>query len=187
MTKPEDDRPICPRCHLPAVPILYGYPSEQGAELLHIGRVAGGGCVIMPDAPTLACPHGHRWRPAAGPGTPVLPVAGSTGDDDVLLVAARRYVAGDLAGAEDAYRSIVRAAGETLGAAHPDTLALRYALAIVLYRAGRLADGEAEYRGMRAAAGRPLTVRPWPNLAELEAIMGLRPLPARPDRPDRPG
>jgi hypothetical protein len=169
MTESDADRQVCPRCHLPAVPIQYGLPNERGEQLLRLGLVADGGCMIMRDAPTLTCPRAHQWRPA-DPDAPVPPVAG---DDDPLVAAARRYLAGDLVEAERAYRGAARAAGEMLGERHFDTLALRHAVAIVLYRAGRLAEGEAEYREIRAAAGFPLTATA-PTLAELRAIVERR-------------
>ena len=165
MTDPDFDRQVCLRCHLPAVPILYGYPSGLGADLMHIGRRVPGGCVIMPDAPTFSCPNRHQWRPHGE-----VPA----GDDDPLLVAAHLYLAGHLDEAEQAYRSAARSAGETLGEAHADTLALRYAVAIVLYQAGRLADGEAEYRAMRAASGYPLRAGAVPTLDEVRAVIERR-------------
>ena len=169
MTDSDFERQVCSHCHLPAVPILYGYPSGLGADLMHIGRLVGGGCVISHDAPTFACPHRHQWRP--GDESRSIPPAV---DEDPLLAAARLYLAGDLAEAEQAYRSAARNAGETLGETHPDALALRYAVAIVLYQAGRLAEGEAEYRAMWAASGRPLRAGPVPTLEELKAAIERR-------------
>ena len=165
MTEPEDDPQVCPSCALPAVPIMYGYPSPSGAELIHIGRVVGGGCIAS--RANLACPRGHQWRGHQWRGHQWRGPAAPAVDDPAAL----RYLDGDLSGAEELYRRAAREAEETLGAGHPDTLVLRHAVAIVLYRAGRLAEGEAEYRAMRAASGHPLTASAVPTSAELQAFI----------------
>ena len=151
-------RHICPRCYLPAIPVMYGYPGEHAAELIYLGRAAGGGCMVTPKQPSMASPRGHLWRD----GKRVVPAG-----DDPVSAAARLYLDGDLAGAEETYRSII-------ADRHPDAFALRHALALVLYEAGRMAEGEAEYRAMRAAAGRPMTAGVTPTYAEITAIIERR-------------
>jgi hypothetical protein len=160
------ERQVCPRCLLPATPIMYGFPTREGAELIHVGRVVSGGCVINSDSPTFACPRFHRWRPAPGAPRPTA--------DTPLSVAARLYRDGDLAGAERVYREAARSTGARLGPGHADTLALHRAVVTVLYQAGRMVEGEAEYRAMWTAAGRPLNARAVPTLDEVRAAVERR-------------
>ncbi|MEU4155098.1 tetratricopeptide repeat protein [Actinoplanes sp. NPDC026670] len=168
MAEFRNPREICPHCRLPAVPILYGYPGPSAEELMHIGRAVGGGCVVDSAMPTLSCPRRHRWRPA---GPVALPARGADAMEDFVIAAARTYLGGDLAGAERAYREAVALVGGALGPAHEETLLLRHALAVVLYAAGRTAEGEDEYRAMRAAAGRPLWASAVPTAEEFDRFV----------------
>jgi hypothetical protein len=161
---------VCPYCWLPAVPILYGYPGPGAAELMHIGRAVGGGCVIDMGMPTLSCPRRHRWRPSDH-GSVVLPSRGDGPLEDFAIAAARTYLRGDPVEAERAYREAVALLGDSLGPSHEETLRMWHALAIVLYAAGRTADGEAEYRAMCAAEGYPLSVSAVPTAEEVERII----------------
>ncbi|GIE37077.1 hypothetical protein Ait01nite_101220 [Actinoplanes italicus] len=159
---------ICPYCWLPAVPILYGYPRSGAAELMHIGRAVGGGCVIDMAMPTLSCPRHHRWRPPDH-GSVVLPSHGGGPLEDFAIAAARTYLRGDPVEAERVYREAVGLLGESPGPSHEETLRMWHALAIVLYAAGRPADGETEYRAMRAAEGYPLSVSAVRTAEEVES------------------
>jgi hypothetical protein len=164
-----NSREICPYCWLPAVPILYGYPGPGAQELMHIGRAVGGGCVIDSAMPTLSCPRHHRWRPAEQ--GVALPARGADALEDFVIAAARSYLSGDLPRTERAYREAIGLVGDSLGPSHVETLLLRHALAIVLYADGRTAEGEAEYRAMWAAAGRPLRANAVPTADDIGRML----------------
>ena len=101
---------VCPQCRLPAVPIIYGDPSKESVAAASAGLLVLGGCMVGPGVPNLACPRGHRWRSGEpnGSGGP----DGSDGSDagersdaadrpaTAEESATRRYVAGDLDGAD---------------------------------------------------------------------------------------
>ena len=132
---------MCPECGLPGIPILYGYPSEQGRAEISAGRLASGGCVVGPDMDAFACPRHHRWRDSAQrPDRPKSTEA----------VASQCYAAGDLDGAERAYRTLLAASTQQRGERDPDTRALRHALSTVLFVAGRIEEADAVYAPLRA-------------------------------------
>lgn len=44
---------VCPRCgSLDTVPIVYGYPMAEAEAEARAGKIALGGCIVMPDQPT---------------------------------------------------------------------------------------------------------------------------------------
>jgi hypothetical protein len=53
----------CPACSSPeAVPILYGFPSEDAARDAEAGKLVLGGCVVGDDDPQWQCRAcGRRW------------------------------------------------------------------------------------------------------------------------------
>ena len=59
----------CPRCGSGDVlPIMYGMPGPEMTRDSLAGRVALGGCVLVPDAPDRLCQNcRHRWREGPGP------------------------------------------------------------------------------------------------------------------------
>jgi hypothetical protein len=52
------ERHVCPRCHLPAITIVYGLLNALGVDKAHIGRIVSGGCALDPNSPTLTGPTG---------------------------------------------------------------------------------------------------------------------------------
>lgn len=62
----------CPRCKevIAPVPIVYGLPDMDLADLAAAGRVRLGGCMVGPESPELACPSCDASLPwARDPGT----------------------------------------------------------------------------------------------------------------------
>jgi len=59
-----ENPPKCPRCSSDEVlPIAYGLPSPEMVEESMAGRVALGGCVVVPDAPDYTCQScGNEWH-----------------------------------------------------------------------------------------------------------------------------
>lgn len=55
---------ICPSCHHQAgVPILYGMPSGEAAQMSERGEIALGGCEIDVEGAERKCTNcGHEWR-----------------------------------------------------------------------------------------------------------------------------
>jgi hypothetical protein len=135
-----EDRVVCPNCGLPGLPIGYGYPGEEALAEAAGGHMVLGGCVIEPDMADFACPRFHRWRSGAPQ---------PAGTDSPELAASRRYAAGDLAGAELAYRDLLDASIRERGERDPNTRALRHALVIVLRAAGRSDEADATYEPLR--------------------------------------
>jgi hypothetical protein len=139
---------VCPECGLPGVPILYGYPSEQGMAEVAAGRLVLGGCVVGPGLDEFACPGQHRWR-----GRGRVPETSEWGE------ASRRYAAGDLAGAEDEFRAALAASARLRGERDHRTLMLRHALTIVLSAAGRAEEADAVHEPLRAVQRQSLLAR----------------------------
>ncbi|GAA1026033.1 hypothetical protein GCM10009557_02230 [Virgisporangium ochraceum] len=135
-----EDRVVCPVCGLPGRPIMYGHPNERGAAKAPAGRIVLGGCVILPRTADYMCPRFHGWRTGAPP---------PAGPESPELAASRRYAAGDLDGAERAYRELLDASIVERGERDPNTRALRHTLAIVLATAGRADEAAAAYAPLR--------------------------------------
>jgi hypothetical protein len=134
---------VCPHCGLPGIPVWYGYPTPEAMAEVAAGRLALGGCVIGPDGSRraqYACPRGHVWSGA-----------GRVPDGQVSATASasRMHAAGDLAGAERGYRQALQASTERHGEGDSETRALRHALAIVLFAAGRPDEAAAVYAPLR--------------------------------------
>jgi hypothetical protein len=123
------------------VPILYGYPSEQGLAKVWAGLLVLGGCEVGSGRDGFACPRHRRWLGQGEVPTELAPLEAS---------ASRMYVAGDFGGAGRAYRAALEVAAQRRGERDPDTRALRHALAIVLSAAGQAEDAEAVYAPLRA-------------------------------------
>lgn len=50
------EQPTCPRCGSDqAIPIAYGLPTLDMAEASQRGEFALGGCIVMPENPTMHC------------------------------------------------------------------------------------------------------------------------------------
>jgi hypothetical protein len=132
---------VCPECGLPGIPIMYGYPNERGMAEVSAGRSVLGGCVIGPNMDDFTCPRHHRWRDDGQP---------PSGPESPETAASRLYAAGDLAGAEQAYRALLAASIEQRGERDRETRALRHALSTVLFVAGRAEESDAVYAPLRA-------------------------------------
>jgi hypothetical protein len=53
----------CEWCGARAIPIVYGYPSEEMFAAEKRKEIALGGCCVEPDAPDAECPRcGEQWR-----------------------------------------------------------------------------------------------------------------------------
>jgi hypothetical protein len=170
VTDPGTNRnPVCPACALPAIPIAYGYPSQAGMKAQSRGRITFGGCDLRPGADNLCCPRGHRWfvkkhvtwRRARGRGGAADEVAAfevareRNGVDDPTTLAAgealasRLFALGDYDAAEDVYRSVLASDERVLGHRHAETMAVRHALSILLFRDDRPEESDREYEPLR--------------------------------------
>lgn len=58
----ETDKPVCPECQQPAIPIGYGYPGPEMIDAAQKGEIRLGGCIVWDDMPTHTCHNGHSWR-----------------------------------------------------------------------------------------------------------------------------
>lgn len=144
---------VCPTCGLPGIPYLYGYPSGEGMELAHAGRVVLGGCVVWPGQPDTMCPRGHEWdgaltRPPAPRGPKTSAQRKSVAGKEATASAA--FAAGRYEDAERVYRTLIDLAVEQHGDDHPETDAFRHALTLVLDAAGRTDDAAAAFAPIRA-------------------------------------
>jgi hypothetical protein len=139
------------------VPILHGYPSEVAVAKVSAGLLVLGGCVVEPGVDSFACPRQHRWCDRGRmPGLP----------ESVEASASRMYAAGDLAGAEQGYRTALAMSIHQRGERDPETRALRHALAIVLSAAGDAERADAVYA--------PLRVMTWEDLRARLQELGRR-------------
>jgi hypothetical protein len=78
MTGAGRDPPPCPRCgrREHAVPIQYGYPTDEMFRKSRAGEIVIGGCIVAEDSPTWECRTCNEpFRPAMEPDPPR--VAGS--------------------------------------------------------------------------------------------------------------
>jgi hypothetical protein len=60
------ERPACPDCAAPMVPIVYGYPGPLMWDRERRGEIVLGGCMLSPHNPSHQCANGHKWARADG-------------------------------------------------------------------------------------------------------------------------
>ena len=135
-------RGVCPECGLPGIPYLYGLPSGLGRAKVDAGLVVLGGCEIYDGVPGFRCPRGHDWSETGA----ARAAGAATGPE---AEASRAYASGSDDDAERAYRALLDTATERHGEHHPETIAFRHALTLVLSGAGRTEDAEAVFAPIR--------------------------------------
>jgi hypothetical protein len=145
---------VCPECGLPGIPYHYGYPSEAGLEIAGAGRAVLGGCEVWPEKPDFVCPRGHEWPD--NPTPPKKPRGARkksrpqpTFASEEEATASTAFASGRYDDAESAYRHLLDTATRRHGEQHPETLALRRALVLVLGAAGRTEDADAVFAPIR--------------------------------------